>query len=91
MQAGFHPSHEVVLQSKIEYIVQTAIEAVTKKCRIPIAESLEAFIVPGLKLLDWLVNPDSRDIFIQILLVFSGRVKFASVSLSLEMTLKRTF
>jgi len=56
LQAGFHPSHEVLLQSKIEYIVQTAIEAVAKKCRIPIAESLEAFIVPGLEVLDWLVN-----------------------------------
>jgi len=48
LQSGFHPRENKLLQEKIEYIIKGVIKSSTEKYRIPIAESVGAFIVPGM-------------------------------------------
>ena len=47
VQANFHPAKTELLYEKIKYIMNKAIESSVKDYRIPILESLGAFIVPG--------------------------------------------
>lgn len=47
IQAGFHPAKNKQLHDKMRYIINQAIESSVSKYRIPIEESLGAFIVPG--------------------------------------------
>lgn len=47
IQAGFHPATNPELHLKMEYIIKCAIDSSVSKYRIPIEESLGAFIVPG--------------------------------------------
>lgn len=47
VQANFHPAKTEKLYEKIKYIISKAIEASVKDYRIPVLESLGAFIVPG--------------------------------------------
>ncbi|KAF8167315.1 RNA dependent RNA polymerase-domain-containing protein [Crassisporium funariophilum] len=46
IQAGFHPAQNQLLHNKIGWIVRLAIRASVEKYRIPINESLGAFVVP---------------------------------------------
>ncbi|KAJ3509083.1 hypothetical protein NLJ89_g5408 [Agrocybe chaxingu] len=46
LQAGFHPSKSKILQEKIGYVVTTTINSTVEKYRIPIPESVCAFVVP---------------------------------------------
>ncbi|KAF9535602.1 RNA dependent RNA polymerase-domain-containing protein [Crepidotus variabilis] len=46
IQAGFHPRENKLLQDKILYMVKSTIKASVEKFRIPLAESVGAFIVP---------------------------------------------
>jgi hypothetical protein len=48
VQAGFHPSSCKPLRDKLEYIIQHAIKSYVEKYRIPLPESLEGFVVPGI-------------------------------------------
>lgn len=47
VQANFHPAKTEQLYEKIKWIMKKTIEASVKDYRIPILESLGAFIVPG--------------------------------------------
>jgi len=47
VQANFHPAKTELLCEKIKYIMKKTIEASIKEYRIPVLESLGAFIVPG--------------------------------------------
>lgn len=47
VQANFHPAKTEQLYEKIKHIMKKTIEASVKDYRIPILESLGAFIVPG--------------------------------------------
>ena len=47
VQAGFKPTELGILREKIRYIVQQVIESAVEKYRIPLQESISAYVVPG--------------------------------------------
>ncbi len=47
IQAGFTPTDLGVLRDKIRYVVHGVIESAIEKYRIPLQESISAFVVPG--------------------------------------------
>ena len=47
IQAGFHPAHNKQLFDKIGYVIQQLVKSSVEKYRIPISESLGAYVVPG--------------------------------------------
>ena len=47
VQANFHPAKTEQLYEKVKYIMTKTIDSSVKDYRIPILESLGAFIVPG--------------------------------------------
>ncbi|KAF8971781.1 RNA dependent RNA polymerase-domain-containing protein [Flammula alnicola] len=46
VQAGFHPAENKLLYDKLKRIIELTIDSSVKKYRIPIEESLGAFVVP---------------------------------------------
>lgn len=48
LQSGFTPKNNKLLQEKVSYIVKSIIDSSVERYRIPILESVIAFIVPGL-------------------------------------------
>lgn len=47
IQAGFHPADSQLLFDKIKNVIEKVIKVSVEKCRIPISESLDAYVVPG--------------------------------------------
>ncbi|KXN93164.1 hypothetical protein AN958_00088 [Leucoagaricus sp. SymC.cos] len=47
VQSGFHPSTSKNLREKIKCIIEQAIKTYVEKYRVPLRESLDAFVVPG--------------------------------------------
>ena len=47
IQAGFHPARSHQLFDKIKNVIEQVIKTSVEKCRIPISESLGAYVVPG--------------------------------------------
>jgi RNA dependent RNA polymerase len=47
IQAGFHPAHSQLLFDKIKNVIEKVIKGSVEKCRIPISESFDAYVVPG--------------------------------------------
>ena len=50
IQAGFKPTELTVLRDKIRFVVQQTIDSAIEKYRIPLQESISAFVVPGRRL-----------------------------------------
>ena len=47
VQAGFSPRYSQYLADKIKHIISSTIKSTVEKYRIPVEESLGAYVVPG--------------------------------------------
>jgi hypothetical protein len=57
IQAGFHPTESKFVQDKLRTVIKTSITTAVEKYRIPLKDSIAAWLIPGRLFLFLSINP----------------------------------